>query len=213
MTPKVAPFAVSAILLLAASVPAALAAGDTDAASTVTYGRDVAPILAEHCAACHRPGDIAPMSLRTYDEVRPWVKSIRKAVESGVMPPWHADPAHGTWANDRRLTDAERDPLVRWIKQGAPEGQTAAAASAVPAGVHEGEGGWRLGEPDLAIKFEKVELPANGEDEFHDLLQSNPLPEDKWVRAVEILPGDRRVVHHVIIYVIDEGQEAPNGWL
>ena len=210
---QVAPLALSAILA-ASSVPAAFAAaGDTDASSRLTYGRDIAPLLAEHCTACHRPGDIAPMSLRTYDEVRPWVKSIRKAVETGVMPPWHADPTYGAWANDRRLSDAERDTLVRWIKQGAPEGDAVAAASSVPKGVNEGEGGWRLGEPDLSVKFEKVSLPAGGPDEFHDLLQSNPLPEDKWVRAVEIAPGDRRVVHHVIVYVMEEGQQAPNGWL
>ena len=74
------------------------------------------------------------MSLRTYDEVRPWVKSIRKAIEAGEMPPWHADPAYGTWENDRRLTDVERDTLLRWIKQGAPEGDAAPAVSRVGAG-------------------------------------------------------------------------------
>ena len=98
-----------ASLLAALPAPAARAAGDTEGSSQITYNRDVAPILAQRCVACHRPGDIAPMSLRTYDEVRPWVKSIRKAIEGGVMPPWHADPAYGTWGNDRRLTDVERD--------------------------------------------------------------------------------------------------------
>jgi hypothetical protein len=139
------------------------------------------------------------------------VKSIRKAVEAGVMPPWHADPAYGAWANDRRLTDVERDTLLRWIKQGSPPGP--AVASSVAADVDESQGSWRLGAPDLAVKFEAVELPAGGPDQFHDLVQSVPLTEDRWVRAVEIAPGDRRVVHHVIIYVLEEGQNAPNGWL
>jgi hypothetical protein len=153
------------------------------------------------------------MSLRTYDEVRPWVKSIRKAIEGGEMPPWHADPAYGTWGNDRRLTDVERETLVRWLKQGAPEGTGAPAVTAsVPAGVNE-DGAWRLGKPDLEVKFEQVDLPAGGPDQFRDLPQTYPLPEDRWVSAVEIVPGDRRVVHHVIVYVIDEGQQAPNGWL
>jgi mono/diheme cytochrome c family protein len=205
------PLALSAFLLAAVLAPPSLAAGDTEGSSRLSYGRDIAPILAQRCAACHRPGDIAPMALRSYDEVRPWVKSIRKAVETGVMPPWHADPSYGAWANDRRLSDAERDTLLRWIKQGAPQGP--AVASAVPADVNEGQGQWRLGAPDVAVKFEKVELPAGGPDQFEDLVQSYPLAEDKWVRAVEIAPGDRRVVHHVIIYVLDEGQQAPNGWL
>jgi mono/diheme cytochrome c family protein len=201
------------LLSLVAAFAGTVFAAEVDAppSGQPSYSRDVAPILAEHCVSCHRPGDIAPMSLRSYDEVRPWVKSIRKAVEAGVMPPWHADPTYGTWENDRRLSDVERDTLLRWIKQGAPAG--AAAASAVPADVNEGEGPWRLGTPDLAVKFEKVDLPAGGPDQFKDLRQSNPLTEDKWVRAVEIKPGDRRVVHHVIVYVLDEGQEAPNGWL
>jgi len=208
-----------ALTLAAALAPAALAAGDTDTSSQPTYNRDVAPILAERCTGCHRPGDIAPMSLRSYDEVRPWVKSIRKAVEAGVMPPWHADPAYGHWSNDRRLTDVERDTLLRWVKQGAPEGSgsaagaVAVAAADASAAPDAGAIPWRLGQPDLAITFEPVALPAGGPDQFRDLIQSNPLPEDRWVSSVEIAPGDRRVVHHVIIYVMDEGQQAPNGWL
>ena len=201
-----------ALLTFALTGPVLAAAADAPAAGQPTYSRDVAPILAEHCASCHRPGDIAPMSLRSYEEVRPWVKSIRKAIEAGVMPPWHADPAYGSWENDRRLTDAERDTLLRWVKQGAPEGD--AAASAAPAGaVDQVEGRWRLGTPDVAVKFQKVELPASGPDQFEDLVESYPLPEDRWVRAIEIVPGDRRVVHHVIVYVLEEGQQAPNGWL
>jgi mono/diheme cytochrome c family protein len=203
----------SASLLATVPVPPARAAGDSEGSSQLTYNQNVAPILAERCVACHRPGDIAPMSLRTYDEVRPWVKSIRKAIEGGEMPPWHADPAYGTWGNDRRLTDVERETLVRWLKQGAPEGTGAPAVTAsVPAGVNE-DGAWRLGKPDLEVKFEQVDLPAGGPDQFRDLPQTYPLPEDRWVSAVEIVPGDRRVVHHVIVYVIDEGQQAPNGWL
>jgi mono/diheme cytochrome c family protein len=201
------------VLVPALAMAAPAAKSDAQGSGQPTYSRDVAPILAEHCVTCHRPDDIAPMALRSYDEVRPWVKSIRKAIEAGVMPPWHADPAYGTFVNDRRLTDVERDTLIRWIKQGAPEGpRGAAVAAVVPAGVNE-EGPWRLGAPDLEIQFEPVELPAGGPDQFHDLVQSYPLTEDRWVSAIEVAPGDRRVLHHIIVYVLEEGQQAPNGWL
>jgi mono/diheme cytochrome c family protein len=211
--PAAALLSIVSTLGLAAATPAGAATAarsDADAPARPTYARDVAPILAEHCVSCHRPGDIAPMALRSYDEVRPWVKSIRRAVEDGAMPPWHADPAHGEFANDRSLSDVERDTLVRWIKEGAPRGEEAAA---VPAGVNEGEGAWRLGAPDLEIQFEAVDLPEGGPDQFRDLVESYPLPEDRWVRAIEVQPGDRRVLHHIIVYVLEEGQQAPNGWL
>ena len=92
----------------------------TTSAATPTFSKDVAPIVFEHCANCHRPGEIAPMSLLTYEQVRPWAKSIREKVASGLMPPWHADAPRGTFSNDRRLTDREKDTLIRWVTSGAP---------------------------------------------------------------------------------------------
>jgi hypothetical protein len=174
----------------------------------VSFAKDVAPIFHENCVACHRPGDIAPMALRTYDEARPWAKSIARAVRDGSMPPWHAAPEHGVFANDRSLSDYEQAVILRWVKQGAPLGD----AAQVPEPPHFAEG-WRLGEPDLEVTFDQVELAGGGPDVFHDLVRAYELPEDRWVKAVEILPGNREVVHHVIVYVIEEGQGQPNGWL
>src|SRR5262245_10509029 len=87
-----------------------------------TFSKDVAPILYKHCTSCHRPGEIAPMSLRTYEDARPWARAIREKVTSGAMPPWHADPAHGKFSNDRRLSADEKQTLVRWVTAGAPAG-------------------------------------------------------------------------------------------
>ncbi len=94
----------------------------TVAPETPTFTKDVAPILYQHCAGCHRSGDIAPMSLLTYEEARPWAKSIREKVASGQMPPWHAVAPHGTFANDRRLSGQEKDTLTRWVDGGSPKG-------------------------------------------------------------------------------------------
>jgi len=92
------------------------------AANVPTFSKDVAPILYANCTGCHRPGEIAPMSLLTYEDAKPWYRAIRENVEDGVMPPWHADPKHGRFANDRSLSAAERDTIVRWARGGAPEG-------------------------------------------------------------------------------------------
>src|SRR5204862_1122355 len=91
-------------------------------AATPTYSKDVAPILYKNCASCHRPGDIAPMSLLNYAQTRPWAKAIREQVATGQMPPWHATQAHGTFANDRRLSDQEKETVLRWVDGGAPLG-------------------------------------------------------------------------------------------
>src|SRR5262245_32787187 len=91
-------------------------------AAAPTFSKDIAPIFANNCMNCHRPGEIAPMSLMSYKEVRPWAKSIREKVVNREMPPWHADPAHGDWTNDRRLSQKEIDAIMAWVDGGAPEG-------------------------------------------------------------------------------------------
>src|SRR6185295_12921586 len=114
-------FGASALLFAGGLVVSAQ--GGNNASSTTaapTFSKDVAPIFYRSCTGCHRPGEIAPMSLLTYREARPWASSIRQKVSTGVMPPWHADPAHGEFANDRRLTDVEKDTVVKWAAGGAP---------------------------------------------------------------------------------------------
>lgn len=199
-----------AVAALAATASLAGAA-DNSSPGEITFTSDIAPIFHAKCVTCHRPNDIAPMALRTYDEVRPWAKSIRKAVVDRVMPPWHADPEFGHFSNDRSLSDKEIAAIDVWVQRGAPQGD--------PAQMPELEGSereWRLGEPDMILTFDETELSAGGPDRFYDHLSKESLPEDKWVTAVEIKAGDPRVVHHVILWMQDEngrGGPGPAGWL
>jgi mono/diheme cytochrome c family protein len=197
--------------LLALGAGGALAAESASADAIpekVTWSGEVASLVHQRCASCHRPGDIGPMSLLTYDETRPWAKSMLRAVRGGEMPPWHADPAHGEFANDRRLSDREIQILERWVKQGSKAGDLAQAPPPpVP------EQGWRLGEPDLVLTFDEISLPAGGPDQFHDLAVDSGLEEDRWIRAIEIRPGNRKVVHHVILFSTDGHGPPTSGWL
>ena len=131
-------------------------------ASTPTFSKDVAPILFKNCTHCHRPGEVAPMSLLTYKDARPWAKAIHAAVLTGVMPPWHADPAHGEFANDRRLSEADKNTIAAWVAAGAPEGNPADAPS-LPSYVD----GWQIGEPDVVFEMtEDYSVPAKGVVEY-----------------------------------------------
>ena len=146
-------FAIAAsVIILATAIITAGGPGEQYAAKPAndvpTFSKDVAPILYKNCATCHRPGEIAPMSLLTYAEARPWAKSIRDEVSDGTMPPWHADPKHGKFANDRSLTAADRDVLTRWANGGAPEGD-AKDLPAAPKFVD----GWQLGQPDTVLQL------------------------------------------------------------
>jgi len=175
--------------------------------ATPTFTKDIAPILHENCAQCHRPNDIAPMSLLTYEEARPWAKSIAKYVQEGQMPPWHADPGYGPWKNERSLTKKEIKQIVRWVEGGAPRGNPKDFTPAPEIG----DGEWRLGEPDYIITFDAVEIPAGGPDQFRDFVHKTDLGEDKWITGIELLPGSRSVVHHVILW---QGQAATtDGWI
>ncbi len=175
-----------------AQAPAEAASGEP----APTFTKDVAPLLFKHCTTCHRPGEIAPMSLLTYRDARPWARAIRDHVVTGTMPPWHADPAHGTWKNDRRLAAAEKDVITRWVAAGAPEG---AARDLPPAPVYAD--GWSIGQPDAILSMETpYQLPPRGEIPYQYFEVPTNFAEDKWVQALEIRPGDRSVVHHVLVY-------------
>ena len=186
--------AVTLVAFLAAgafAVPAA--AADSDA---VVFSRDVAPILMLHCVGCHRPGEIAPMSLLTYRETRPWARSIRRVVSNGEMPPWFASPEHGVWANDARLSSEEIETIVAWVDGGAEAGDPALTPE--PPRFRDG---WQLGEPDYVIELPPVTVPANGPDLVPNQLVRLDIPERRWLRAVEFQPGDRSVNHHQIAFV------------
>jgi hypothetical protein len=165
------------------------------ATSAPTFSKDVAPVLYKHCTTCHRPGEAAPMSLLTYEAARPWARSIGNAVATGVMPPWHADPAHGAWRNERRLTAQEKDVITRWVAAGAPEGNR----RDLPAKPVYAEG-WKI-QPDVVLTMPTAyEVPATGEVPYQYFEVPTNFTEDKWVQAIEIRAGAREVVHHVLVY-------------
>ena len=167
-------------------------------AAEVTFSRDVAPILNRHCVHCHRPGEIAPMSLITYGEARPWARSIQRAVSSRAMPPWFAEPSVGEWANDPSLSEEEVGTLVAWVEGGAPPGDPAS----MPAPPEFTEG-WQLGEPDYVIELPTVTVPADGPDLFLNQFVSIDVPERRWIRAVEFRPGAPQVNHHQLAFKAD----------
>ena len=194
-----------AILVLAGSAflgamcffvsPATKASGP---AKEVTFSKDVAPILYNNCAVCHRPNDIAPMSLLSYKETRPWARSIKEKVLNREMPPWSPDPAYGEFTNDHRLAQKDIDTIVAWVDQGAKEG-SAKDAQKMPDFV---AGGWEIGKPDVVLQMaeEHVVKPDDPDQYINYFIPTN-FKEDMWVQAAEIHPGNRRVVHHVIAFI------------
>jgi hypothetical protein len=172
-----------------------------------TFSKDVAPILYQNCVSCHRPGEIAPMSLLTYEDARPYAKSIRDEVLDGNMPPWHADPAHGKFLNARRLSDAEKQIITRWANGGSPKGD----AKDLPPAPAFTEG-WSIGAPDAVFSMpSEYEVPADGEIAYQYFEVPTNFTEDQWVQAIEIRPGTRRVVHHVLVYCREPGPSTrPN---
>ena len=183
---------------LAALVGTAVSANAQSPAAP-TFSKNVAPILYQHCTNCHRAGEIGPMALLSFNDVRPWAKSIATRVTNGTMPPWHADPAHGQFLNDRRLSDADRDTIVKWATAGAPEGNRADLPT--PPVFAEG---WQMGQPDTIWSMqEDYPIPASGTIEYKNFEVPTNLTEDKWAQAIEVRPGNRSVVHHVIVYIID----------
>jgi mono/diheme cytochrome c family protein len=182
-----------------ATTPPAPAAGN----SAVTYHRDVAPILQRSCQECHRPGEVAPMSLLTYADARESASRIQEALLSGTMPPWFADPDVNRFSNDRRLSDAEGRTLLSWVNAGAPEGNPAEAPPP-----RQFEEGWTIGKPQLILEMPKAfEIPAKGTLEYQFVVIPLGFTEGRWVQAFEIRPGDRSVVHHVTAVLRGPGSQ------
>jgi hypothetical protein len=184
------------VVLVASAVLVVPAQAQTSA-SAPTFNKDVAPIFFANCTSCHRPGEIAPMSLLTYKDARPWARSIGNAVKTGIMPPWHADPAIGHFSNERRLTDVQKTTIARWVEAGAPEGE----AKDLPSAPQYTQG-WRIGAPDAVLEMqEDYPIPASGEVPYVYFEVPANFDEDRWVQAWELRPGNAAVVHHVIVYV------------
>jgi len=164
-------------------------------AAKITYTNDVAPILYENCLRCHRPGEAAPMSLRTYDETRPWAKAIQEKVVKKEMPPWFADPAHGEFRNDASLTEDEIKLINDWVEQGATRGNPKDMPQ-----YPEFTEGWQNGIPDQIIEMPEVNVPADGSDYFPNLMFKADVEENKWVQGIEIRPSNLEVAHHVVVF-------------
>lgn len=195
-------FAALALFLL----PAGQAGGNKASAKKVTYAKDVAPIFYKNCAECHRAGESAPFSILSYKDTRPWAKSIREQVVSKQMPRWDANPAHGKFANDRRLTQKDIDTIVAWVDGGALEGNPKDLPRA-PKFVE----GWTIGQPDLVLTMpEEFTLEATGPDEYQYFEIPTNFTEDKYVQAVEARPGNRQIVHHIIAFIKPPAKENPN---
>jgi mono/diheme cytochrome c family protein len=176
--------------------PATRAGGP--AAKEVTFSKDVAPIFYKNCAECHRPNDIAPMSLLTYKESRPWARSIKEKVLSREMPPWSPDPRYGEFANDHRMSQQEVDTVVAWVDQGAKEGNP----KDLPPQPEFTRGGWEIGKPDVVLEMQEEHTinPSDPDNYINFFIPTN-FKEDVWVQAAEIQPGNKRVVHHVIAFI------------
>jgi tetratricopeptide (TPR) repeat protein/mono/diheme cytochrome c family protein len=169
----------------------------TASPSQVTFNRNIAPIIFRSCAACHRPGEAAPFSLLNYSEVKKHARQIAEVTQSRSMPPWLPEPQKLKFADELRLSDADINLLQRWVEQGEVEGDPADLPAA-PKFVE----GWRLGEPDLVLTANQpLTLPPSGTDTYWNFIFPVPIQETRWVKAVEIRPGDQRYVHHANILV------------
>jgi hypothetical protein len=171
--------------------------GKKPAPKTVTFTKDVAPIFFKNCAQCHQKDDIAPFSVLSYKDVRPWAKSIKEQVIKREMPPWHADPHYGQFENEMRLTQTEIDTIVAWVDGGAVEGN-AKDLPPLPVGSDK----WEIGKPDVVLTMpQEFELPAKGADDYIYFRIPTNFTEDRWIQASEFRPGNKRVVHHAVIFV------------
>jgi len=196
-------FAFGAALAIAAQASAA------DTPKQVTFSKDVAPIFYSKCTSCHQPNSIAPMSLISFQESRPWARSIKDRVSNRQMPPWHIDPSVGVqkFKNDMSLTQDQIDTIVAWVDAGAPQGDP---KDLPPAPKLQTDNEWTavkdgFGPPDLVIKSEEYTMPAVSQDQWWRPVSDIPVTEPRWVKLVEIRPTNmkaRKIVHHAIAYQV-----------
>ena len=171
------------------------------AADVPTFNKDIAPILFKNCAACHRPGEVAPFPLLTYADAKKKAKTIVRVTQDRIMPPWKAEHGFGEFVGERRLSDAQIALLQKWFDAGTPEG--IGAPPAPPKFVE----GWQLGEPDVILKMpEAFTVPAEGRDVYQCFVLPSNLTEDKYLTAVEYRPSNRRVVHHALLFLDTSGK-------
>src|SRR5579862_7611613 len=208
---RILPALCSLIVVAGISSAAELAAN-----KPATFSKDIAPIFQAKCQECHHADSLAPMSLVTYEETRPWAKSIKQRVASRQMPPWHMDRTVGVqkFLNDRSLSDEQVATIAAWVDAGAPAGDV---KDAPVAKVWDDSNAWKLkaqgyGEPDMVISTPNYTVPKVGQDQWYKPYSDIPVTEERWVRAVEMRPSSvagRRITHHVLAYLLqNEGTDA-----
>jgi peroxiredoxin len=171
----------------------------------LTYAKDVAAIVQRRCQECHRPGEIGPFPLLTYDDAKKRTRRIREAVLEQRMPPWHADPRYGRFVNDRHLPEHERETLLAWIDAGAPKGDD----KDLPPPLTFVQG-WKIGQPEKVFTMDKeFTVPATGVLDYQRFTVDPGFKEDVWVQAAECRPGNRKVVHHILVYILAPGRRDP----
>ena len=182
--------------------------GTSNVNRVVTFSKDVAPIFQKSCQSCHHAGTSAPMPLLTYDETRPWARSIKERVARREMPPWHLDKTVGIrkYKNDISLSDDEIATVVKWVDSGAPQGNPADMPKPLD---FSKENTWFIGTPDLLVTTDDFKMYAKGSDWWIDQFAEVTLPEDRWIKAMEVKPSNRRIVHHGVVYAIEP--DAPAG--
>jgi peroxiredoxin len=164
--------------------------------ASVTYTKHIAPLLQKHCVSCHHAGSLAPFALTSYTDAAGWAETIQEVIDDQRMPPWHANPKYGRFANDNRLSEEEKQLIAQWVKNGAPEGDPKDLPPAPPL-----VEGWRI-KPDVVIPMPKsFTVPAKGTVAYQYFTVDPGFKEDKWVRASEARPGNRAVVHHLVVFV------------
>ena len=183
-----------AVSLAAVAAVAADGLSSTISLESVTFNKDVLPILQKNCQSCHRPGQIAPMSFLDYQNARPWAAAMKAAVVSRKMPPWFADPRYGHFSNDRALKQTEIDTIVAWADAGAKEGDPKDA----PAPVAWPADGWQI-KPDYIVKGPQYNVPATGILEWTNVVMPTGLTKDTWITSLEIKPSALQVTHHICI--------------
>ena len=200
---------------LAVNAAPRTASAQDSAAEQVTFARDVAPILQRSCQACHRPGSIAPMSLLTYEETRPWARSIKERVSARKMPPWFIDRHVGVqgFKADRSLSDEEVAMITRWVDAGAPRGNP---ADLPPPREFDEMDQWHIGEPDWVVPIpEPFVVEAEAPDWWGNLVNDSGLTENRWVKAVETKPSSDGfpTVHHAVTFVQEEDEDGFGAFL
>jgi len=186
-----------AILVLSGLLFAAISSLGQASVGHSSFYRDIVPILQDHCQSCHRPGEVAPMPLVTYEQTRPWAPAIAKAVQSKMMPPWFADPRFGHFLNDPSLTELQVETVLAWVKAGTPAGSPRDAPAP-----RQWDQGWNIARPDVVLQMpQPVNIPSHGDLEYTYEIVSTHFSRDQWVQMAQVHPSAPQYVHHAVVYI------------